>query len=155
MPSGKTHTRFELLLFPVFAGAYYYSLQPSWTELALFASAYLLVSLFLSPDLDLHKNSSKRRWGPLGFIWRPYSTLFKHRGISHSRIFGPLTRLAYLGIIIYGVLYGLNYAGVALPKDPLAWLTEDLLLVLAAGIYLPNILHVLLDQTADLFKNLF
>jgi uncharacterized metal-binding protein len=152
LPSGKTHTQFELVVLPILAGACYYFLKPDWTELALFASAYLMTSLFLSPDLDLHKNSTRRRWGVLGFIWAPYSTFFKHRGLSHSLIIGPLTRLIYLSIVVGLILYGLTVAGVTLPKEPLSWLSEDLLFVLAAGIYLSNIMHVLLDRTVTLFK---
>ncbi|MBI1729422.1 metal-binding protein [Candidatus Acetothermia bacterium] len=153
MPSGKTHARFELIALPILAGAYYYFLKPGWMEITLFATAYLLTSLFLSPDLDLHKNSARRRWGVLGFIWAPYSTFFKHRGISHSLIIGPLTRLIYLSIVVGLVLYGLKVAGVALPKAQVSWVNEDLLLALAAGIYLSNMMHVLLDRTVTLFKS--
>ena len=146
MPSGKTHTAVELFLWPGLTAGYYALLQPSWEELALFSGAYLFSSLLLSPDLDLHKNLARRRWGPLGFIWTPYSKFFKHRGISHSLVLGPLTRLVYLGLVFGAVLLGLSYAGFALPQEFPVQVGQQTLLALGAGLYLPNVLHVLLDK---------
>lgn len=151
MPSGKTHTAVELLLWPGLAAGYYALLQPSTPELALFSGAYLFSSLLLSPDLDLHKNLARRRWGPLGFIWAPYSKFFKHRGISHSLVLGPLTRLVYLGIVFGTTLWGLSYVGLALPAELPITVGQQTLLALGAGLYLPNVLHVLLDKIVSAF----
>lgn len=146
MPSGKTHTAFELILGPGFLAGFYVLFEPSWGEVSLFAGTYLLSSLFLSPDLDLHKNRARRRWGPLGFIWAPYSKIFKHRGVSHNLLLGPLTRLIYLGIVFGVVLVGLSYVGLALPQGFQITIEPRILAVLGAGLYLPNVLHVLLDK---------
>ncbi len=151
MPSGKTHAAVELFLGPFFVAGFYYLFKPSWPELLLFAGAYLLASLLLSPDLDLRHNSSRRRWGLLGFLWIFYYKIFKHRGLSHSLILGPLTRLAYLGLVFALVLVGLGALGFALPQGTPLWLTERAWLTLGAGLYLPNILHVLLDRIVSLF----
>jgi uncharacterized metal-binding protein len=151
MPSGKTHTAVELLLGPGLAAGYYALLHPGVPELAVFSGAYLFSSLLLSPDLDLHKNLARRRWGPLGFIWAPYSKLFKHRGISHSLVLGPLTRLVYLGIGFGAVLLGLSYVGLALPPELPVTVGQQTLLALGAGLYLPNVLHVLLDKIVSAF----
>lgn len=149
MPSGKTHFAVELLLWPGFMVGYSYFFQPMWGELALFGGAYLFASLLLSPDLDLRHNSTRRRWGPLGFIWVPYFTIFKHRGMSHSLMFGSLTRLVYLGVIFGLVLVGLSSLGFALPGEAPAWLNVRILVILGAGLYLPNVLHVLLDRVVS------
>ncbi len=56
----------------------------------------------LSPDLDLAEQNvdSKRNWGFLGFLWVPYGMMFSHRGLSHTWIVGPLTRVLYLGVLL-------------------------------------------------------
>ncbi len=150
MPSGKTHAVVEMALLPALGAAYYVALQPGTVELAVFAGAYLFSSLWLSPDLDLHKNAARRRWGPLGFLWTPYSKVFKHRGLSHSLVLGPLTRLVYLGLVLAAVIAGLSYLwGLALPpaeKAAAFWQNREVLWALGAGLYLPNVLHVLLDR---------
>ena len=149
MPSGKTHIAVELLLWPGFMAGYYYFLQPTWGQLVLFGGAYLFASLLLSPDLDLRHNNTRRRWGPLGFIWIPYFKIFKHRGMSHSLMFGSLTRLVYLGAVFGLVLVGLSSLGFALPEQAPAWLNERILIILRAGLSLPNLLHVLLDRVVS------
>lgn len=146
MPSGKTHTAVELTLGPALGAAYYVALRPGTVELAVFAGAYLFSSLLLSPDLDLHKNAARRRWGPLGFLWAPYSKVFKHRGLSHSLVLGPLTRLVYLGLVFGAVIGGLRALGFALPEKLPFLLDPRVLLALGIGLYLPNVLHVLLDR---------
>ena len=71
--------------------------------------------------------------------------------MSHSLIFGPLTRLAYLGLVFAVVLLGLGSLGFALPYEAPAWLNERTLLILGAGLYLPNVIHVLLDRIVSAF----
>lgn len=155
MPSGKTHVHMELLLLPGFLIAFHALLDPRWTELLLFASAFLAGSLWLSPDLDLRANAARRRWGPLGFIWLPYAKAFRHRGISHSPLVGPLTRLLYLGLVLGAVVAALGSLGFTLPRTsqlpagPDRWPWIRALIASGAGLYLPNVLHVLLDRAAS------
>jgi uncharacterized metal-binding protein len=149
MPSGKTHLRIELFLLPIFATLFYLFVNTSWAAVALFAGAYLFSSLMLSPDLDLRYNHTRRRWGLLGFIWIPYTKIFKHRGVSHSLLFGTLTRLGYLGLLAVLIIWGLSYFDLwPLPVAQLASGPIDLWLVgiLVAGLWLPNILHTLVDH---------
>lgn len=151
MPSGKTHLAVELVLWPALLAGFYYFFTPHWEELLLFGGAYLLSSLLLSPDLDLRHNSARRRWGPLGFIWVPYFKIFKHRGMSHSLLLGSLTRLVYLGAVFGVMLVGLSSLGFALPEEAPSWFNERTLLILGVGLYLPNVLHVLLDKMVSAF----
>ncbi len=149
MPSGKTHLRIELFLLPVFGTLFYLFVDVSWTAVALFAGAYLFSSLMLSPDLDLRHNQARRRWGLLGFVWIPYTKIFKHRGISHSFLFGTLTRLGYLGLIAVLIAWGLSYFKLwSIPVAQLSSSHIDLSLVgiLVAGLWLPNILHTFVDH---------
>lgn len=149
MPSGKTHLRIELILLPVWVALFYLFIDASWQAGALFAGAYLFSSLLLSPDLDLRYNRSRRRWGLLGFIWIPYTKVFKHRGVSHSLLLGTLTRLGYLGAFALLIAFGLRYLNIwAVSLDSLTAAPLDLKLVgvLVAGLWLPNIIHTLTDH---------
>lgn len=154
MPSGRTHLRIELILLPLcvallFVAEGYKIIALSWREIALFAGAYLFSSLLLSPDLDLRHNRSRRRWGLLGFIWIPYTKIFKHRGVSHSLLFGTLTRLGYLGLLAALIAFGLSYLNVwAIPLEALPAFPIDLKLlgILIAGLWVPNVIHTLTDH---------
>ncbi|MCX8104077.1 MAG: metal-binding protein [Candidatus Bipolaricaulota bacterium] len=149
MPSGKTHLRIELLVLPLWVALFYFFVDASWHAGAVFAGAYLFSSLLLSPDLDLRHNRSRRRWGVLGFIWVPYTKVFKHRGISHSLLLGTLTRLGYLGVLALFIAFGLSYLRIwAIPVDSLTAAPFDLKLVgiLVAGLWLPNIIHTITDR---------
>jgi len=142
--SGERHLQIELLLWlPLTAGFYY--LTVSLMHTLIFAGAYLASSLLLSPDLDLKANKSRRRWGILSFIWWPYVKVFKHRGVSHSLLFGPLTRLGYLTFLTALALAVLYYFQISLPQLRLN-LSTPVLAALISGLYAPNILHVLVDR---------
>lgn len=144
MPSGKRHLKLEMILLPAFLGGYYY-LDPDINRLMTFGAAYLSASLLLTPDLDLRHNDTRKRWGLLGFIWVPYSKMFKHRGLSHSLMFGMLTRIGYLSLLTTAGFAGAYYAGMNVPQFhwqpnwPLVWAG-------VAGLYIPNILHALYDK---------
>ena len=128
---------------PVFLGGLYlYELR--WPELLTFAGAYLFSSLMLSPDLDLRSNSARRRWGILGFIWVPYTKVFKHRGLSHNLLLGPLTRIGYLFLLGALVVFALNYFG--LRANIRVQLDKEILAMIGIGLYLPNVLHILYDH---------
>lgn len=148
MPSGRTHLRIELFLLPVFVTLFYLFVDASGAAVVLFAGAYLCSSLWLSPDLDLRQNETRRRWGLLGFVWMPYTKIFKHRGVSHSLLFGTLTRLGYLGLLAVLIAWGLSYFNLwSIPVAQLASTRLDLWLVgiLLAGLWLPNMLHASVD----------
>ena len=150
MPSGRVHLTVELALLPgwVAAGAW---LGVGERELTAFTLSYTCASLLLSPDLDLARSAPARRWGALRILWTPYALLFRHRGLSHSLLLGPLTRLLYLGGLAALTLLALHYlAGVPLPHQVPGWLPGPVL----AGVYLSHFLHVGLDRLADLKRRL-
>ena len=149
MPSGKTHFKFELATLPLWSlgGAF---LGVPWDELVVFTLSYAGASLLLNPDVDLPQSDVSQRWGPLRLLWWPYAKIFRHRGISHSILFGPLTRVVYLGILaaaLWGALYltlGVRVGWRLPPPKTVA--------AFFAGIYLSNFLHVLLDRLASAFR---
>ena len=141
MPSGKVHLTVELALLPgwVAAGALIGLPRP---HLTAFALSYTCASLLLSPDLDLARSAPASRWGPLRLLWAPYARLFRHRGLSHSLFWGPLTRLLYLGGLALLVLLPLHlWLGAPLPQ---AFPTR-ILPPLLTGVYLSHLVHVGLD----------
>ncbi len=174
MPSGKTHDKINLVFLPFLTLILWFF--PSWFDLRanepyfdgiyLWVASYLISVFLLSPDLDLHKNRSKKNWGLLRFIWYPYSKIFKHRGISHSLFFGTLTRIFYLygfyfiGLFFYGFLkdndtpfWDLPYFFTFInPKyDDFNTFIVYLSFILA-GFYVPGILHTLSDWMVSAYK---
>lgn len=76
------------------------------------ASGHFISGFLFSCDLDID-STEYRRWGPLRIIWWPYKEMMPHRSwLSHGLVIGPLLRLAYFGIIVYGLLWlALNATG--------------------------------------------
>jgi uncharacterized metal-binding protein len=146
MPSGRTHLRIEAVLLAVWAAVAVLFAHRQWVGTAViagFTTAYLFSMLLLSPDLDLAKSDSTRRWGPLRWLWLPYAAAFRHRRVSHHPLFGPLTRIAYVGILALTVLFLCALVGGnAAPK---LVLPVDLVLAVLIGLYLPNLTHILVD----------
>ncbi len=109
MPSGKVHNIINMSVYAALgAGAVWAErsgqLSIGTAAAATFTAAFLAGTFLLSPDLDMadhrQKVNSKRNWGPLGALWVPYGLVFSHRGLSHTWILGPLTRLAYLALLV-------------------------------------------------------
>jgi len=152
MPSGKTHLRIEIaLLVPWGAVAV---MLGHWgritaSEIGGFFTAYLFSMLLLSPDLDLAKSDSYRRWGPLRWLWAPYAAAFRHRSVSHHPLFGPITRIAYVGLI---ALVALSiYVLVRRTAVPQLRAPLDLVMAVLIGLYLPNLTHILADGVQSLW----
>jgi len=147
MPTGKTHLRIELGVFVLCGMACAYLMQAGvlhWREVACFCGCYLFSSLFLSPDLDLHRSRASRRWGIARVLWSPYACIFRHRGLSHHVLLGPLTRILYLGAMAAFVVWCVGLATgrprtLSLPAWPLV--AAGLV-----GVFLPNLIHALTDS---------
>jgi len=147
MPGDNAHnvTGFALLL----GGVYYlFDMGVNSNMVMVFAASYVFSLLMLSPDLDVNRGSaSLRRWGPFGFLWYPYKELFRHRGMSHNLLLGPLTRLLYFGLLVWVIFSAVN-VGIKLPA-----LQKEVVLAFVAGIWLPDVLHCLLDRTVTWMKS--
>lgn len=100
-----------------------------WEEAVAFMGSGLISSLYLSPDLDLRDSRPSRRWGLLSLLWEPYRLLHPHRGRSHTYLYGPLSRLAYVGLPLYLLLKGaLPEMSLSLPASVWASLLSGYLL---------------------------
>ncbi len=108
MPSGKTHIKINwivLILINVLILAFHQDI--SIKHCFLFNTIYILTSYFISPDLDID-SSVYKRWGLLKLIWWPYRELMKHRQTSHSIIWGPVSMLLYLTMLIIPIIWIIN-----------------------------------------------
>ncbi len=146
MPSGRTHLRIEIVLLGLWIGVGVLCAWQGWVGtdgIAAFVAAYAFSMLLLSPDLDLAMSDSYRRWGPLRWLWVPYAAAFRHRRVSHHPLFGPITRIAYVGLLaLVGLLV---YLGVSRRAAPELSLRPDLVITTLIGLYLPNLLHIAVD----------
>lgn len=145
MPSYRTHVRINLFLaLPFSLAALKGLLSPNLDDLFYFSSAFAYGTLFLHPDLDLTRQvrifSLK---GLLTLPFRPYSYLFRHRGISHIPLIGTATRLLWLIAVIW---FFCSTLGWAFP-DLKEWDSISLRYALC-GIAIADLCHVALDRIA-------
>ncbi|ANE43455.1 metal-binding protein [Deinococcus puniceus] len=157
VPSGRVHNLINVAVYSVLAGGVLLASSQNVltippVQAVYFTLAYAAGTFLLSPDLDLAEGhvNSKRYWGVLGFLWAPYGMMFSHRGISHTWVVGPLTRLVYLGLMV-GIVVGLLslvFPGIRLPALPEASGVAALwpaLWPLLLGYYLSQWLHLMAD----------
>lgn len=137
MPSYRTHVSVNLFLgLPLALAALKYTVQSTPIDTLCFTGAFAYGTLFLHPDLDLARNirlfSLK---GLLTFPFRPYSYLFRHRGISHMPLIGTLTRVLWL----LGFFWVIGWVIPIHFEQPYVWFG-------LAGLALADLSHVLLDS---------
>jgi len=99
----------------------------------------------MNPDLDL--SNKIRLFSLRGFLTMPfrgYSLIFRHRGISHSLLFGSVTRILYLGLLFYLFLYILKKPNLS-KKHFLMILRSNYFLYGFIAIMLADFFHLALD----------
>jgi len=142
MPAYRTHVTVNLCLgLPLGLAALKYTVLTTPPDILSFTTAFIYGTFFLHPDVDLARNvrllSLK---GLLTLPFRPYSHLFKHRGISHIPFIGTLTRIVWLiGFmwLLFGCL-GLAFPHLADWNHPLFWFG-------VGGLAVADLFHELLD----------
>jgi uncharacterized metal-binding protein len=147
MPSGQVHNAINTLSYVAIAGAYGYGSSQGLIsrfdvgQIGLFSLAFAAGTFLLSPDLDLAEQnvSSKRNWGLLGFLWVPYGWVFSHRGLSHTWLIGPLTRLFYLALLLAAPVW---FGREVLQNFRIG---QDDALAIMVGYYVSQWLHLLAD----------
>lgn len=148
MPGYKTHVKFNLLLgLPVIVAGAYYLYAPPTPFLVTLAVAFSYSTYFMSPDLDLiHQTKLFSLRGLLTLPFRFYSKFFKHRGLSHSFLFGTATRILWLGGLSI-LLFYLAYQTIPSEKQFFSYFKPYKLYVLygLAGVVLADWCHLLLD----------
>jgi uncharacterized metal-binding protein len=153
VPSGRVHNLINIAAYSVLAAGVLVAsrtgvLTVTPVQTLNFTLGFAAGTFLLSPDLDLAEGrvDSKRHWGLLGVLWVPYGLIFSHRGLSHTWVVGPLTRLAYVAVIC-ALLVGLFrtlFPDVALPRVPEPVSLKFVVPVLL-GYYLSQWLHLIAD----------
>lgn len=152
MPQYKTHVTLNVFIaLPLLLLTGYFWLHPTKNQTLLFAGTFLYTSLFMNPDMDL---AHKLKWyslrGLLSLPFRSYSKIFRHRGLSHSLIFGSLTRVLWLFIWIFLLLYLSNCLCFSQKQlwNYCRHHTSDLLYGFA-GIFCADAAHILTDKLSS------
>lgn len=155
MPSGRVHEAINISALGLASAVYWVyreEIAVSQPVAVAFASSFLVGTFLITPDLDLAEQQvrAKGRWGWLGWFWVPYGWMFSHRGLSHTWMIGPLTRILYLGamgVVLYWIATAVaNYLGVhfdlqAQLKAP----PQEILWALVLGYYASQWLHLIAD----------
>ena len=162
MADGRRHETVNLLVLGGITAAWYWSrlngqalLPDQYAPLparVAFVISYLTGTLLVTPDLDLANRSvrAKSNWGIFGILWVPYGVLFRHRGLSHTWLAGPATRLLYLAVLALALLelaqvmagwLGAGFEVRAGVYGQWGWLAAGS----AVGYFLSQWLHLLLD----------
>jgi len=162
MPSGRAHEAINLAVYAAAAASYAYARQRGLTAevdtllapetLTAFSTSYFVGTFLVTPDLDLAENRMQARnnWGLLGLLWIPYGALFEHRGLSHTWLIGPLTRLIYLALLALALSWGASvvgpYFGYSFNLEfVLSENWQELAVGALAGYYLSQWLHLIAD----------
>nr|AUG32369.1 hypothetical protein PLO_373 [Paulinella longichromatophora] len=112
MSSGFNHDKYNYLWSLPFA--LLCSLEMGWSGFIVGGGSFLIGGFWLSPDLDISSNPS-RRWGPFKILWTPYRKLLRHRSIlSHTFLLGTTSRLIYIATLLSLFLNLFSYAGFPL-----------------------------------------
>lgn len=143
MPSYRTHVSVNLFIgLPLSLAALKYTVQSTPIDMASFALIFAYGTLFLHPDMDLARNirlfSLK---GLLTLPFRPYSYIFRHRGISHLPLIGTLTRVVWLAgfFAILFFLLRINQPDLNQWDESYTWFG-------LGGLAVADLCHVLLDK---------
>ena len=153
MPSGSVHLKIEAGLLFGWTGlaGYLLSHRAITVEMIVaFVLAYAFSMLFLSPDLDLARSRAARRWGNARWLWTPYALIFRHRGLSHHPLVGPVTRIVYVSVAagaLFAVVAVLIGRSVRIAIPP-----ASLLLSVLAGLYVPNLTHIVADRAGSAWR---
>jgi uncharacterized metal-binding protein len=165
MPNGRTHEAINLTFFAGLAAGYAYARSQGLVAelgqlvtpqaVTTFSVSYLVGTFLVTPDLDLAEQGvrAKSNWGLLGLLWIPYGALFSHRGLSHTWLVGPLTRLIYMLIVALALSYvasavapffGYNFS----VKTQLVRNGQELAIGALIGYYVSQWLHLIADGIA-------
>ena len=175
MPNARTHRNLNFIFLALLGWIAWQYLAFSVTELAEFAAVFTQFTTVYSPDMDLKSAHAYRSWGMLRILWWPYARLFRHRGISHLFIVGTLTRISYTLILVIS-LWGSIFTLITWLHNPESfqfstalynfgnqlldfewqrggllqdWLHQEgqrYIIILPAGVFIPDLLHWIQDK---------
>lgn len=152
MPNYRTHSTINLLIaLPLLAIVTIFLLHPPVALIVTGAACFAYGTLFMHPDVDLaHQIRLVSVRGVLSIPFRTYSMVFRHRGISHSLIFGTLTRLLWLGL--YGIaIFYVAYQVVPSISSFMSFFHryQPYLITGFLGFFLADLSHLLVDKISS------
>jgi uncharacterized metal-binding protein len=158
MSNYKTHVVFNLLVgLPAAIVGMHYTLHPSSSLLITFIVTFFYGTCFMSPDLDLvHKIKLRSIRGICSLPFRLYSKFFKHRGLSHSFLFGTLTRVLWLSAVGFIIFFAI-YQTFPTQKSILLYFKQHKLYIYyaLAGVTMADWCHLILDyRKGKIFKKI-
>lgn len=156
MPGGKTHDTINIAVLIVVLAVLSYLTMWNVNEMAVkyldiytiavLSLSYLFATFFLSPDLDIESKPYKR-WKMFRILWWPYKVIFKHRGLSHNPIIGPLSIVINFALIVALLLL---LMGIELHKGHLRFIV-----VATIGMVLSMEVHIISDFLVSKMKSYF
>ncbi len=145
MPSGETHLKINwIVLILINILIVFFHTYIEIREFALFNIIYILMSFFISPDLDVN-SSVYKRWGLFRWIWYPYREIMKHRCLSHSFVFGPLSIILNLALFILPVILFINMID-QIPTIRFEGQLAEITLISVICIFIIVEIHILADK---------
>ncbi len=149
MSNYKGHSYFNiLLLLPIAVAVIYFFITKETAYIITFGCTFAYGTLFMSPDSDVaNKIKLFSIRGFFSFPFRTYAGVFKHRGLSHSLLFGTLTRIAWLALYAIVVLFIIYKSTSDIEKFYLYLKQNRTYLIYGfAGLFLADIGHLSLDK---------
>lgn len=158
MSNYKTHFSFNLLTgLPASVLSLHYVLEPAPLLLATFCLTFIYSTCFMNPDLDLvHQIKLHSIKGFFSLPFRMYSKVFRHRGLSHSFLFGTLTRVLWLSVFGFIIFFAF-YQTAPTQNSLMAYFKHHKLYIYyaLAGIVVADWCHLLLDyKNVKIFKKI-
>lgn len=149
MANYQTHTKFNICIaLPIFLLIFFFFLHPPVFGLLLFSLSFVYSTLFMNPDVDIsYKIRIFSLRGILTLPFRTYCLFFRHRGLSHSYMYGSFTRIIWLFGSILFVFY-LCHKTVPSLQECLSFFHryKISLSYIFSGICLADWCHLLLDR---------
>lgn len=96
MPDYKTHELINMSALPIMLVVGLDALPI--LVLLLFTIGYCFATFLVTPDLDTNSRPYNR-WKVFRILWWPYNKLFKHRGLSHHCVWGPVSLIGYCSLL--------------------------------------------------------
>ena len=129
MPDYKTHESINILFLALIFIVGFNTLPIFF--LLLFTLGYCFGTFLVTPDLDT-LSRPYTRWSVFRILWWPYRKQFKHRGMSHHCVWGPVSLIAYCSLLLAPI--GLVFT---LPTRALC--------IIAIGMVIAIEMHILAD----------
>lgn len=148
MPLYKTHIKFNIFLLFLILPAMYFIFHIKTTFIIIFTLSFIYSTLFMNPDVDICDKI--KLFSIKGFFtipFRLYAKVFKHRKTSHHIIFGTISRIGFLLILFFLIIFLLDLTPLLkIPFLNFLKTYKTYILYSILGIFVADFLHIILDK---------